>query len=48
MNYVIYDLETNGINVLDNSIMQMTMLSTDGTVLFNEYVYPFDGKIAAT
>lgn len=27
MNYVIYDLETNGINVLDNSIMQMTMLS---------------------
>ena len=48
MNYVIYDLETNGINVVDNSIMQMTMLSTDGTILLNEYVYPFDGKIAAT
>ena len=48
MNYIIYDLETNGINVLDNSIMQMTMLSTDGTILLNEYVYPFDGIIAAT
>ena len=22
MNYIIYDLETNGVNVLDNSIMQ--------------------------
>lgn len=47
MNYVVYDLETNGINVLDNSIMQMTVIATDGKVLLNEYVFPFDGIIDA-
>lgn len=47
MNYLIFDLETNGINVLDNSIMQMTILALDGNILLNEYVYPFDGKIDA-
>jgi len=47
MNYLIYDLETNGVNVLDNSIMQMTIIATDGNILLNEYIYPFDGKIDA-
>ena len=47
MNYIIYDLETNGVNVLDNSIMQMTIIAMDGKILLNEYVYPFDGKIDA-
>ena len=47
MNYVVYDLETNGVNVLNNSIMQMSVIATDGQVLLNEYVYPFDGIIDA-
>ena len=47
MSYVVYDLETNGVNVLNNSIMQMSVIATDGQVLLNEYVYPFDGIIDA-
>lgn len=47
MNYVMFDLETNGINVLNNSIMQMTIIATDGKILLNQYVYPYDGIIDA-
>ena len=47
MNYLIFDLETNGVDVLNNSIMQMTIIAIDGKILLNEYVYPFDGKIDA-
>ena len=48
MQVIFYDLETNGLDVLTNSIMQMTMVDDGGGVLLNEYVYPFDGVIAAS
>ena len=48
MNYIFYDLETNGIDVLNNSIMQMTIMDIEGQILLNEYVYPHDGIIDAT
>ena len=48
MNYIFYDLETNGIDVLNNAIMQMTIIDKEGQILLNEYVYPHDGIIDAT
>ena len=48
MQVIFYDLETNGLDVLTNSIMQMTMVDDGGGVFLNEYVYPFDGVIAAS
>ena len=48
MQVIFYDLETNGLDVLTNSIMQMTMVDDGGGVVLNEYVYPFDGVIAAS
>ena len=48
MNYIFYDLETNGIDVLNNAIMQMTIIDKEGQILLNEYVYPYDGIIDAT
>lgn len=48
-NYVIYDLETNGLPVLNVSIMQISILDGEtGTILLDEYVWPYDGVIAAT
>jgi DNA polymerase III epsilon subunit-like protein len=47
-NYVYYDLETNGLDYYTTGIMQMTILDDNGEILLNEYVYPFDKRIAGT
>ena len=48
MNYVFYDLETNGLDYYTTGIMQISMINIDGTVLLNQYVYPFDNRIDGT
>jgi DNA polymerase III epsilon subunit-like protein len=48
-NYIMYDLETNGLPVLNVSIMQISILDGEtGAILLDEYVWPYDGVIAAT
>ena len=48
-NYVVYDLETNGLPVLGVCIMQISILDGEnGAILLNEYVWPYSGVIAAT
>lgn len=44
-NYVFYDLETNGLDYYTTGIMQISMIDVDGSVLLNQYVYPFDKRI---
>jgi DNA polymerase III epsilon subunit-like protein len=44
-NYVFFDLETNGLDYITTGIMQMSMIDKEGTVLLNQYVYPFDNRI---
>jgi DNA polymerase III epsilon subunit-like protein len=47
MEYLFYDFETNGIDAKNCGILQMAVMKEDGTVLFNQYMYPYDGKIDA-
>ena len=48
LNYVFYDLETNGLDYYTTGIMQISLINIDGTVLLNQYVYPFDNRIDGT
>ena len=47
-NYVIFDLETNGLDLKASAIMQITILDIQGNILMNEYVYPYDHNIKGT
>ena len=47
-NYIIFDLETNGLDLKASAIMQITMLDVQGNILLNEYVYPYDNNIQGT
>ena len=47
-NYIIFDLETNGLDLQNSAIMQITMLNKEGSILLNEYGYPDDIKIQGT
>jgi len=44
-NFVFYDLETNGLDYYTTGIMQISMIDLNGSVLLNQYVYPFDKRI---
>jgi len=46
--YVFYDTETNGLDPITTAIMQLAVLSIDGTLILNQYVYPFDDRIDGT
>ena len=46
--YIFYDLETNGLDYYTTSIMQITILDSNGEVLLNQYTYPFNNKIEGT
>jgi len=46
--YIFYDTETNGLDPIKTAIMQIAVLSIDGKLILNQYVYPFDGKIEGT
>ncbi len=46
--YIIYDLETNGLDYYTTGIMQITILDMNGDILLNQYVYPFNDKIDGT
>ncbi len=43
-----YDFETNGINPLTCAALQLAIISNTGDILKNQYIYPYDDKIAAT
>ncbi len=43
-----YDFETNGINPLTCAALQLAIMNQEGDVLKNQYIYPYDDKIAAT
>ena len=47
-NYVLYDLETNGLDLLTSAIMQITMLDSTCKILLNNYVYPYNNVIEGT
>jgi len=47
-NILFYDLETNGLDFDTTGIMQLTLLDKNGNILLNEYVYPFDNRIACS
>ncbi len=47
MEYLLYDFETNGLDAKNCGILQMAVMREDETVLFNQYTYPYDGKIDA-
>ena len=47
-NYIIYDLETNGLDLQKSAIMQITILDNQSDILMNEYVYPYDNNIQGT
>lgn len=47
MVYLFYDFETNGISPTTCGIMQMAVMNEEGTVMYNYYMYPYDGKIDA-
>lgn len=47
-NYVFYDLETNGLDYYTTGIMQISILDDDGNIILNQYVYPFDNRIASS
>lgn len=47
-NILFYDLETNGLDFDTTGIMQLTLLNKNGDILLNEYVYPFDNRIACS
>ena len=44
-NYIIYDLETNGLDLQKSAIMQITILDNQSNILMNEYVYPYDNNV---
>jgi DNA polymerase III epsilon subunit-like protein len=44
--YVIYDLETNGLDYYTTGIMQFTLLDIEGNVLLNQYVFPYNNVIS--
>jgi DNA polymerase III epsilon subunit-like protein len=48
MNYIFYDLETNGLDYYTTGIMQLTMLDVNGNIILNQYTYPFDNRIDGT
>lgn len=43
-----YDFETNGINPLTCAAMQLAIIDQNGDILKNQYIFPYDNKIAAT
>ena len=43
--YIIYDLETNGLDLQKSAIMQITILDNQSNILMNEYVYPYDNNV---
>lgn len=45
MNYIFYDLETNGLDYYTTGIMQISILNIKGEVLLNQYTYPYDNRI---
>jgi DNA polymerase III epsilon subunit-like protein len=47
MEYLFYDFETNGLDAKNCGILQMAVMTEDEKVLFNQYTYPYDGKIDA-
>lgn len=42
-----YDFETNGINPLECAALQLAIMNEDEEIIFNEYIYPYDGVIDA-
>ena len=48
MNYIFYDLETNGLDYYTTGIMQISMLDVNGNIILNQYTYPFDNRIDGT
>ena len=46
--YVFFDTETNGLDPIKTSIMQLAALTLDGESILNQYVKPFDGRIEGT
>lgn len=47
-NFVFYDLETNGLDYYTTGILQFTILDSNGNIIMNKYVYPFNNKIEGT
>lgn len=48
-NHLIFDFETNGLDVVNDAIMQMTVRDgIDGSLILNEYVWPWNGKYSET
>ena len=47
-NYILYDLETNGLDVLKCAIMQITIINCSYHILMNKYVYPYNNLIEGT
>ena len=47
-NYIFFDLETNGLDLKKSAIMQITIINSNGSIIYNKYVYPHDNKIEAT
>ena len=47
-NYIFFDLETNGLDLKKSAIMQITIINKKGSIIYNKYVNPYDGKIEGT
>ena len=45
MNYIFYDLETNGLDYYTTGIMQISILNINGDILLNQYSFPYDNRI---
>lgn len=44
-NYLVFDFETNGLDGVNDAIMQMSVLDGhDGSVILNEYVWPWNNE----
>jgi DNA polymerase III epsilon subunit-like protein len=45
-NYVIYDVETGGLDIIQTPLLQFTMRDgASGTVMLNQYIFPHEGGV---
>lgn len=48
MKLLFYDFETNGLDTSQCGILQTSIMTENGDVIFNQYTYPYDNKIEGT